>query len=122
MNSKNHVRMFASRPAGWRLLSVAAAAFSFGLVPSIFAQATTSPKADQPKEVVELPTFVITENSANPYLSKQALSASRVAMDIQDIPQTVSVVTKEFIQDSFSARMLDAAKYVTPVVENTLPF
>jgi outer membrane receptor for monomeric catechols len=42
-------------------------------------------------------------------------------MSIQDIPQTVSVVTSDFLQDSMSVRMLDAAKYVTPVVESTLP-
>ncbi|ACB74637.1 TonB-dependent siderophore receptor [Opitutus terrae] len=73
-------------------------------------------------EVVELPQFVISEKRANPYLSGQALSTSRVAMLVQDIPQTVSVVTAEFMKDSMSFRMLDAAKYVTPVVESTLPW
>lgn len=68
-----------------------------------------------------LPTFTITESPVNPYVSKQALSSSRVAMDIQDIPQTISVVTSDFMQDSMSFRMLDAAKYVTPVTESTLP-
>jgi len=42
-------------------------------------------------------------------------------MSILDIPQTVSVITSDFLQDSMSVRMLDAAKYVTPVVESTLP-
>lgn len=41
-------------------------------------------------------------------------------MPIQDIPQTISVVTNELIQDSMSQRMLDVAKYVTPVVESSL--
>src|SRR4051812_24922092 len=122
MNTNHRVYVRTSRPVGWRLLSLTAAAFGIGLSPSLSAQTAAAPTKPDSKDVVELPTFVITENSANPYLSKQALSASRVAMDIQDIPQTVSVVTKEFMQDTFSARMLDAAKYVTPVVENTLPF
>jgi iron complex outermembrane receptor protein len=74
------------------------------------------------EEIVELPQFVITETPANPYQSGQALSTSRVAMLIQDIPQTVSVVTQEFIKDTMSFRMLDAAKYVTPIVESTLPY
>ncbi len=74
------------------------------------------------KEVVTLPTFTITETPDNPYQSRQALSASRVAMDIQDIPQSISVVSGDFIADSMSFKMLDAAKYVTPVVESTLPF
>ncbi len=42
-------------------------------------------------------------------------------MDIQDIPQTISVVSREFLEDTMALRMLDAAKYVTPIVENTLP-
>jgi len=71
---------------------------------------------------VDLPAFSINEKPASPYQSQQALSTSRVAMPIQDIPQTISVVSSEFIKDSMSFRMLDAAKYVTPVVESTLPF
>jgi len=98
---------------------IACACFALG---AQAASAQTAPAAASDKETVTLPTFTITEQPTNPYQSKQALSASRVATDIADIPQTVSVVTKEFIQDSFANRMLDAAKYVTPVVENTLPF
>jgi iron complex outermembrane recepter protein len=54
-------------------------------LPSAWSQAV--PPASKPaEEPVSLPQFVITETTANPYLSRQALSASRVAMDIQDIP------------------------------------
>ncbi|HVW20737.1 MAG TPA: TonB-dependent receptor [Opitutaceae bacterium] len=73
-------------------------------------------------QTVELPRFTVTENHLNPYQSQEALSASRTAMPIMDIPQSISVVTKEFIQDSDANRMLDAAKYVTPIVESTLPY
>jgi iron complex outermembrane receptor protein len=83
------------------------------------APAQTAPQTKE--DVVTLPTFTITESPVNPYVSKQALSSSRVAMDIQDVPQTISVVTSDFLQDSMSFRMLDAAKYVTPVTESTLP-
>jgi iron complex outermembrane receptor protein len=83
------------------------------------APATAAAAKEEP---IALPQFTITETQANRYQSQQALSASRVAMAIQDIPQTISVVPHEFIEDSASLRMLDAAKYVTPIVENTLPF
>jgi iron complex outermembrane receptor protein len=85
------------------------------------AAPVAAPEADK-KDVVTLPTFTISETQDNPYRSTQALSASRVAMAIEDIPQTISVVTGEFLKDSQAFRMLDAAKYVTPVVESTLPF
>ena len=98
---------------------IACACFALG---AQAASAQTAPAAAMAgKDVVELPTFTINEQQANPYVSKQALSGTRVAMAIADIPQTVSVVTSEFIKDTMSQRMLDAAKYVTPVVESTLP-
>ena len=95
----------------------------FALCSQVALAQTAAPVAsDRKEDVVELPTFTINETPANPYISKQALSASRVAMSLQDIPQTVSVVTSDFIQDTQAFRMLDAAKYVTPIVESTLPF
>jgi iron complex outermembrane receptor protein len=103
------------------LLSTATVVFAIGLAPFASGQAA-APAAKPKDEAVLLPQFVITENPANPYQSRQALSASRIAMDIQDIPQTISVVSREFVEDSMANRMLDAAKYVTPIVENTLPY
>jgi iron complex outermembrane receptor protein len=103
------------------ILRVMAAALSLGVCRSAFAQTAPAPAATSGQQVVELPEFVISETRTNPYQSAQALSSSRVAMAIQDIPQTVSVVTSDFMQDSMSLRMLDAAKYITPVVESTLP-
>jgi len=85
------------------------------------AQTAAPSPAAKKDDIVTLPTFTINETQANPYVSKQALSGTRVAMDIADIPQTVSVVTSDFIKDTMSQRMLDAAKYITPVVESTLP-
>ncbi|HVU34892.1 MAG TPA: TonB-dependent receptor plug domain-containing protein [Opitutaceae bacterium] len=73
-------------------------------------------------EVLTLPRFTVSETRSNPYQSRQALSASRIAVPILDIPQTLSVVPKELIEDSQGMRMLDVAKYVTPIQENTLPF
>ena len=98
------------------VLSLGACRFAFAQPTSNAAAATAG------QEVVELPKFVITETPLNPYQSQQALSATRVAMSIQDVPQTISVVPNALIQDSMSFKMSDAAKYVTPVVESTLPF
>jgi iron complex outermembrane receptor protein len=103
---------------GRRILPRAlSAALSLGA--ASFALGQTAPET---KDTVTLPQFTITEKVGNPYQSGQALSASRVAMAVQDIPQTISVIPREFIMDSGADRMLDAAKYVTPIVENTLPY
>ena len=82
---------------------------------------TTTTQEQDKKDAVVLPQFTITENRANPYVSKQALSGTRIATNIEDIPQTISVVTSDLIKDNMGQRMLDTAKYVTPVVESTLP-
>ena len=104
------------------ILRATIAALSLGAGRFAFAQtpAPAAPAAPD-QEVIQLPKFEVTEKGVNPYQSSQVLSSSRVAMSILDIPQTVSVVTSDFLQDSMSVRMLDAAKYVTPVVESTLP-
>jgi iron complex outermembrane receptor protein len=100
------------------LLHATTTALLLGAAGLAHAQSTPPAKTE---DVFTLPTFTIVEEQENPYRSRQALSASRVAMDIQDIPQTVSVVTGDFIKDSFAHRMLDAAKYITPVAESSLP-
>lgn len=105
----------ATRPSRYALV---AAALALGFLPGALAQT----KLPTTEETVRLPQFTVSEEKANPYQSKQALSASRIAMPIMDIPQTISVIPKELIEDSLGNRMLDVAKYVTPVQENTLPF
>lgn len=88
--------------------------------------ATPTTSSNQPTlnedEAVELPKFEITAEADGRYQSQQALSASRVATAIVDIPQTISVIPKELLEDSKGNRMLDVAKYVTPITESTLPF
>ncbi len=79
-------------------------------------------EAAEDAEIVVLSPFEVKENKDNPYQSRQALSASRIATDLQDVPQTISVVTSELLRDSLGVRMLDAAKYVTPISESTLPY
>jgi len=103
------------------LLCALAASLSLSAGSRAFGQASAA-APNQKEETVTLPQFNVSENKANPYQSRQALSASRVSMPIMDIPQTLSVIPKELLEDSNGMRMLDAAKYVTPVQENTLPF
>jgi iron complex outermembrane recepter protein len=104
------------------LLCTAIAALSLGSSRLVFAQSSSVAAESPGSEVVQLPKFEVTEHGVNPYQASQALSATRIAMNIMDVPQTLSVVPSELIADTLSLRMLDAAKYVTPVVESTLPF
>jgi iron complex outermembrane receptor protein len=106
-----------------RVLSRATlAALSLGVGRGAFAQQGPAATPSVSQETVQLPAFEVKEKGVNPLQAQEALSATRVAMAIQDIPQTISVVPGELIQDTMSFKMSDAAKYVTPVVESTLPF
>lgn len=119
MCSNTHSVFCLALPGGVRRL--VAKAFVVVALPSVL-WAQTAPTTPTTKEsATVLPKFEIRESPGNPYQSEKALSTSRVAIPIQDIAQTVSVVTGEFIEDSQAERMLDAAKYVTPVTESTLP-
>lgn len=94
------------------------------LASPILANAQSAPATESATDapIVELSAFEVNERGANPYQASQAVSSSRIAMDIQNIPQTISVVTSQLMEDTLGQKMLDTAKYVTPVVESTLPF
>jgi iron complex outermembrane receptor protein len=71
-------------------------------------------------EVVELSAFNVRDTRTSAYAAQEAVSTTRISVPIQDVPQTVSVVTRELIDDTLGNRMLDVAKYVTPVMESSL--
>ncbi|HRE83696.1 MAG TPA: TonB-dependent receptor plug domain-containing protein [Opitutaceae bacterium] len=86
-----------------------------GLYGAAYAQ--TPPAAE---ETISLPAFTIRDTRSSAYGAKEAISTTRVSVPIQDVPQTVSVVTRELIDDTLGFRMLDVAKYVTPIMESSL--
>lgn len=83
--------------------------------------AQTAPKTD-PKndEVVTLSAFNVSDTRTSAYNAREATSTTRISVPIQDVAQTVSVVTREVLDDTLGGRMLDAAQYVTPVKESSL--
>ncbi len=105
--------------AARRLAALLALSSSF--TATVATAQSPAPEAAKEEEAIELPAFTVEVDEANPYRANQATSSSRVAMPIQDIPQSISVVTSELINDTMGQRMLDVAKYITPVVESTLP-
>lgn len=97
----------------WRLAAATAACAQ--LLPA------AQPAASKPAgEVVELSAFNVRDTRTSAYAAQEAVSTTRISVPIQDVPQTVSVVTRELIDDTLGNRMLDVAKYVTPVMESSL--
>lgn len=80
-------------------------------------------KADETTEVFitfdsanqTLQTVEITGRKSSGYKGDYSFSATKIQMELLDIPQTVSIVTKELIQDKQALRLNDVVQHVAGV-------
>ena len=85
------------------------------------AEAQTNAPAAAKEEAVVLSPFTVSTAPTGRYQATEATSGSRVRISLMDSTQSVSVVTRELIEDVGAGRILDAAKYVSGVYESTIP-
>lgn len=72
-------------------------------------------------ETLVLSAFKVSTNGTSPYQGKDANSAGRIRLALLDTPQSVSVITKEFMEDIGTGRPLDAMKFSASVTESNFP-
>lgn len=72
-------------------------------------------------EVIELSPFTVSQKSVGRYTATEATSGSRVRVSLMDSPQSITVVTRELVDDIGAGRLLDAAKYAAGISESTIP-
>lgn len=91
--------------------------------PAVHAQTQTpaAPSAAAGDEVVVLSPFVVSSAGASRYQATEATSGTRMRVSLFDSTQSVSVVTRDLIEDISAGRVVDAAKYVAGVYESTIP-
>lgn len=70
-----------------------------------------------PSEVVELSPFVVSADPADRYRAADAISAVRVRAQLIDTPSTISVITRDMMDDLAPNRVFDAVRYVAGVQE-----
>lgn len=70
-----------------------------------------------PTEVVELSPFTVSAESEDRYRSGDAISAVRVRAQLIDTPSTISVITREMMDDLSPSRIFDVTRYVAGVQE-----
>lgn len=70
----------------------------------------TLSRADQQLQTVE-----VTGRKDNSYKNERSFSATKIEMAVKDVPQSVSTVTKELMQDQQAFRMGDVVKNVSGV-------
>src|SRR3954471_10681153 len=83
------------------------------LAPYVAAQNATSNK--QPGEVVTLPTFNVSSERANEYRAADTISASRIQGALIDVPSTINVITRDFIEDIGANTLQDATQYLAGI-------
>lgn len=102
-----------------RLLAVPA--FAGLLSGSLVAQSADPLQAPADQAPVVLSPFVITGQQEGRYHPTETTSGGRVRVNLFDAPQSVSVVTRELVEDVAATRLLDALQYISGVTESTIP-
>jgi iron complex outermembrane recepter protein len=95
---------------------------AFGsLAVALSAQSTPSPAAPAKDDMIVLSPFVVSSGQEARYQATEATSGTRARVSLFDSPQSISVVTRDLIEDIGAGRVVEAAKYVAGVYESTIP-
>jgi len=80
-------------------------------------QAQTSPAATPPpeEEIVEMSAFNVSATTADRYRAVDAISAVRVRAPLVDTPSSITVLTREMIEDIVPTRIYDVTRFVAGV-------
>lgn len=73
------------------------------------------PKTSAEPVVTTLPSIVVTANNTNRYAITSTSTATKTNTLLRDVPQAISVVTKELIKDQSIRSLSDAVRYVPGV-------
>jgi iron complex outermembrane receptor protein len=69
------------------------------------------------EEVVELSAFTVSASTVDRYRAEDAVSAVRVRAPLLDTPSSISVITRDMMDDLAPVRVFDATRYVAGVQE-----
>ena len=97
-----------------RLAFVSALGVGISIVPS-FAQTTNETNDEDNEDVLTLKAFEVQSTATVGYGAQYSSSSSRLNLRYVDVPQSVSVVTSEFLQDAHLFDSRDFTKFVNSV-------
>ena len=103
-----------------RCRRIAFASALAALVLPAIAQTSSSPQADAASgndDVVKLSEFTVSSTSADRYLANDAVSAVRVRAPLLDTPSSITVLTRDMIDDIAPSRVFDVARFAAGVQE-----
>ncbi len=86
------------------------------------AAAHAQPNSSAGKEdAVLLSEFKVSTSSTSAYQAKEANSAGRIRQALNETPQSITVITRDFMEDIGTGRALDAMKFSASVTEGQFP-
>jgi outer membrane receptor protein involved in Fe transport len=92
-----------------RYLVACLAALVGASVSPLWAQTVTTKTADE--EVVTLTAFEVESEKDYGYLKTNSATATRIGMEIQKIPLNISVISREFLDDTNAKSLTDLFRY-----------
>ena len=97
------------RPRKYRMVG-ARSTFAVG---TLFAQQTKEATTEAPAkdEVITLPAFSISSEKDTGFVGKSALSSTRIAVDLSEIPQSVKVLNQSFLKAVNPFMLTDILNY-----------
>ncbi|PTY07932.1 hypothetical protein DB347_06835 [Opitutaceae bacterium EW11] len=98
-------------------------ALALAPAPLVFAQTnkTAGSASSTDEDLIVLSPFEVSTSLPGRYQAEEAASGGRIRANLMDTPATVAVLTRDFIEDVGTLRVLDVAKYVAGVSEATIP-
>jgi hypothetical protein len=102
------------RPTAWNCALLATSALCIIASPCLQAQVAPAPSTEEDDDLIVLSPFVVdATEDANSYQAKSTLAGTRVRTDLKDIASSISVVTKQFLQDTGARNTADLLVYTT---------
>jgi iron complex outermembrane recepter protein len=116
VNEKGEFEIKAIPPGSYKLIITSVATeFYMIMVPVRSGETTVLPDILLKEGRAKLQTVEVTGRKENSYKNERSFSATKIEMAIKDIPQSVSTVTKELMQDQQAFRTGDVVKNVSGV-------
>src|SRR5688572_22183426 len=115
-NGKGEFEFKDVKPGSYKILITSIATEAYEItVPVRAAETTVLPDIVLQKATQKLQTVEVTGRKENSYKNDRSFSATKIEMAIKDVPQSISTVTKELMQDQQAFRTGDVVKNVSGV-------
>ena len=75
------------------------------------APASTLAPVEPEADVVVLTAFEVSSEKDNGYLKTNAATATRIGMEIQKVPMNISVISRDFLDDTNTRSLMDLLRY-----------